>query len=251
MNIHILLFNLISVILISQTIIGQNLNNKEIYGQTLEDELEKRLTELEKEVEQERLEKEMLDKLEFEKKLNAPPQIYENSYFGIKLQYPSIWEKSDVSFESQLTCDMFLMCMVLFEILTEDKSSNKYFAIHYEDTKPENCDCNDLTEYVKWKYNMVKESPAFSFINDSKIFIGNNNTSAWQTEFFSNLNYNFNVLTIFEDRFYDFRLEIPMRKSDGTSEDFDKYVVDVKNVLKSLEFLPVVKQSNQPSFLNE
>ena len=42
-----------------------------------------------------------------------------------------------------------------------------------------------------------------------------------------------------------------MRKSDGKPEDFDEYVVDVKNVLKSLEFLPVVKQSNQPSFLNQ
>lgn len=173
---------------------------------------------------------------------------YENPFLGIKLQHPHSWEKvSPSSFDSN-TCNLFVGCIVVFNLKENNENTDSYFSIrsHNLPNIEDICKCSNLIDFMIWKYENLNITPGFLFFDDKEITIAGNH-SAWVMEYLSSssngFNYNYDVLVQYFDKFYDIRFESPSK------EYYIEHIGDIKNVLNSTEFIPVTQDSEKPSFL--
>jgi hypothetical protein len=109
---------------------------------------------------------------------------YENTTEGIRYQYPSYW--GNLSLENgcfNKNCELTLR-----PYNVADLSNPKFnFVLHktYDgsSTKNPNCNCDTLTDFVKWTYDDAQQVfRDFIFINDSQTTVGKK-YPAWQFEF--------------------------------------------------------------------
>lgn len=180
---------------------------------------------------------------------NSTTNDYYNPFLGIKLQYPNSWEKvSPSSFESN-TCNLF-GCIIAFNLKENNENADSYFSIRSYDLAKikDECKCSNSIDFMVWKYDNLKNIPGFLFLDDKNITIAGNH-SVWVMEYLSlsinGFNYNYDVLLKNYDKFYDIRFESPSK------EYYTEHIVDIKNILNSIEFVPVIQGSEKPSFLTQ
>lgn len=178
---------------------------------------------------------------------NSTTSDYYNPFLGIKLQYPNPWEKvSPSSFDSN-TCNLF-GCIIAFNLKENIENTESYFSIRSYDLAKikDECKCSNSIDFMVWKYENLKNTPGFLFLDDKEITIAGNH-SAWVMEYLSlsnnGFNYNYDLLVKYFDKFYDIRFESPSK------EYYMEHIGDIKNILNSIEFVPVIQDSEKPSFL--
>ena len=109
----------------------------------------------------------------------------------------------------------------------------------------ESCNCNSLTDFVRYMYKGSEQSQGFSFINDSQTTIGKN-YSGWEYE------YSFlhdgekatglAVLAKNNDNYYSVGISYP-------NESRAILLPEFKTFINSIEFLPI-QVTKTPSFMN-
>lgn len=177
-------------------------------------------------------------------------KTYTDLNLKIKIHYPDYWKKLDFNSPvvEKALCQQ-IVCIVAFDLLKNGFTTNTFFgAISHDDWILDGCDCKNLTNSIKWLYDHKKNYPGFSFIDDSQITI-NNNISAWQMEYLYNLVYARSVITMFNEKIFEFVLEAPVQNYYNQPYYHIKFIKDFKNVVNSIEFLASIKSVKQPSFL--
>jgi hypothetical protein len=185
---------------------------------------------------------------------------YENSILGMKFSYPEYWGNSantnNQNGLSSKDCFDRLSCSD-FWLLPDNSptdSTYEYTGIFgFDRFNSENqmfsseCKCDTLTEFAQYRYEEEKEkADYFLFIKDDNITI--NNFPAFQIEYTtkeqSTNATDLDIYTKVNNSFYEFGL------STDNIEGYSKYIPDVKKIIDSIEFIPVIKPvEKQPSFM--
>lgn len=201
------------------------------------------------------------------KKLNSSLKQYENEIIGIKLKYPSNWYLENNGYIDP-TCMQEICKIVLypiehshdnFEINDDNNSRLVGFIISSGSTNSPNfkeeCKCNSFLEFVRSTYvKLFRDIENLSFVNDNQTTIAEN-ISAWQLEFdIKNIDSDWNmqkqgkmwtIWTMNDDAFYHVGYV-------ADKESYSKYLPDAKQVVKSIEFIPIeegFKKPRHPSFM--
>ena len=94
---------------------------------------------------------------------------------------------------------------------------------------------DSLIDFVRWHYNHIQNASMFIFDNDSKTVIARN-TPAWQIEydtgFAGESTHNLDIVTISNGTYYTIEY-----LADSLS--FNKFLSVVKQMISSLQFIPV------------
>jgi hypothetical protein len=182
----------------------------------------------------------------------AETQTYQNPDIGIRFSYPSDWGKM---VEKGENCTK--SCVLVLE-----RSSNTYpFNFVILAQSKESCNCNSLTDFVKYVYMGQQAIKGFIFINDNSTTVAKK-YPGWQIES-SNLNEDndransLNVMTTPNNESYfsigtsylNESLVKSIPEFKNLNESQAKFLSQFKNVIDSIEFLPI-KVAKTPSFMN-
>ena len=192
--------------------------------------------------------------------VQAEVEKYENSILGVNFSYPDYWgnsantESQNGSSSKDCFDGWFCSDFWLFSDNPLTNSTFEYtiFDIHrfnsdYQRFSSE-CKCDTLTEFAHYRYEEEKqEADYFLFINDDDN-ITIDNFPAFQIEY-TDEEHSTNVtdLAIYikvNNTFYELDL------SSDSNVMYSKYLPDVKKIIDSIEFIPVIKPvEKQPSFM--
>jgi hypothetical protein len=183
---------------------------------------------------------------------------YENSILGMKFSYPEYWGNSANTdsqnglsskdcFDRGVCSDFWLLQVnppnstVEYIMFGIDRFNSDYPMFSFE------CKCDTLTEFAQYRYEKEKqEADYFLFIKDDNITI--DNFPAFQIEYTdeeqsTNVT-DLDIYTKVNNTFYEFGL------STDSNAIYSKYIPDVKKIIDSIEFIPVIKPvEKQPSFM--
>jgi hypothetical protein len=175
---------------------------------------------------------------------NQSSQIYESSDVGIKFQYPSEWGKVTEKNSEGGGCHNKPLCVLTFE----GSNASYRFGFVLGKFPKVDCNCNSLTDFVKYMYKQQLQYKDFSFINDNKTIIGKN-YSGWQYEI-SFLNEDnvpvigLNVMGRNNDNYYSISIMFQNETRSILLPEFRRFI-------NSIEFLPIQNEiANRPSFMN-
>jgi hypothetical protein len=185
---------------------------------------------------------------------------YENSILGVKFSYPDYWGNSaNTDFQngsSSKDCFDRWVCTDFWLFQDNPPTDSTFFEYSIfgiDRYNSENqiflseCKCDTLTEFAQYIYEKEKqEADYFSFIKDDNITI--DNFPAFQIEYTdeeesTNVT-DLDIYTKVNNTFYQFGL------STDSNAIYSKYIPDVKKIIDSIEFIPVIKPvEKQPSFM--
>ena len=195
--------------------------------------------------------------------VEAEVEKYENSILGVKFSYPDYWgnsanAESQNGSSSNKDCFDGWFCSDFWLFLDNPLTNSSFeytytvfgidrFNSDYQIFSSE-CKCDTLTEFAQYRYEKEKqEADYFLFINDDNITI-DNNFPAFQIEYTDEeQSTNVTDLVIYtkvNNTFYELDL------SSDSNVGYSKYLPDIKKIIDSLEFIPVIKPvEKQPSFM--
>jgi hypothetical protein len=174
---------------------------------------------------------------------------YENSYMGIKFQYPTSWNVNELITADGPDCFVYPFGVYHFCEVAFDGSKNCCAAlITVTAHKLDECKCNSLREFVKWSYGAEPVFVGSSVITDSPVTVSGSR-SAWEME--SDMVVAPAPRTMYSLWIINNNMGYFISLAAEAGKLYDNYLKDVKEMINTIEFVPVVITTEKtPSFMN-